>query len=84
MKATRRHIVGWGSTALLLQAPQLVFGAEIVAVRVWPAAEYTRVTIESDAALVWRYEIAACRGDLGLAQRDDTGVGDLEAGDQAQ
>jgi N-acetylmuramoyl-L-alanine amidase len=30
---------------------ELAFGASIVAVRVWPAADYTRVTIESDAAL---------------------------------
>jgi N-acetylmuramoyl-L-alanine amidase len=44
-----------GSVVLLLQAPQLAFGAEIVAVRVWPAAEYTRVTIESDVALVARH-----------------------------
>jgi N-acetylmuramoyl-L-alanine amidase len=57
MKATRRRFAGWGSTVLLLQAPQLVFGAEIVAVRVWPAAEYTRVTIESDTALVARHSL---------------------------
>lgn len=44
-----------GSMVLLLQAPQLAWGAGIVAVRVWPAAEYTRVTIESDAALVARH-----------------------------
>lgn len=47
----------FGSLALLLQAPQLAFGAEIVAVRVWPAADYTRVTIESDAALVARHTL---------------------------
>ena len=46
-----------GSVALLLQAPQIAFGAEIVAVRVWPAADYTRVTIESDAALVARHTL---------------------------
>ena len=46
-----------GSLALLLQAPQLAFGAEIVAVRVWPAADYTRVTIESDTALVARHTL---------------------------
>ena len=40
-----------GGLVLLLQAPRLAFGAEIVAVRVWPAADYTRVTIESDSAL---------------------------------
>jgi N-acetylmuramoyl-L-alanine amidase len=41
--------------ALLLTAPQLARGAQIVAVRVWPADEYTRVTIESDAALTMRH-----------------------------
>ena len=40
-----------GSLALLLLAPQIARGATIVAVRVWPADEYTRVTIESDASL---------------------------------
>ena len=53
-RAALRHL---GSLALLLQAPHLAFGAEIVAVRVWPAADYTRVTIESDAALVARHTL---------------------------
>ena len=54
----RRQAVGQiGSLALLLQVPQLAYGAEIVAVRVWPAADYTRVTIESDAALVARHTL---------------------------
>ena len=44
-----------GTLALLLQGPQLAFGASIVGVRVWPAADYTRVTIESDEALVARH-----------------------------
>ena len=47
-----------GSLALLLQTPRLAFGAGIVAVRVWPAADYTRVTIESDSALVARHSLA--------------------------
>jgi N-acetylmuramoyl-L-alanine amidase len=34
---------------------ELAFGAGIVAVRVWPAADYTRVTIEADAALNARH-----------------------------
>ncbi|MES2957455.1 MAG: N-acetylmuramoyl-L-alanine amidase [Pseudomonadota bacterium] len=46
-----------GGVVLLLQAPGLAFGAEIVAVRVWPAADYTRVTIESDVALVARHTL---------------------------
>jgi N-acetylmuramoyl-L-alanine amidase len=38
-------------TALLLGAPELAWSAGILAVRVWPAADYTRVTIESDVPL---------------------------------
>ncbi|MEO5735395.1 MAG: N-acetylmuramoyl-L-alanine amidase [Rubrivivax sp.] len=40
-----------GSLVLLLTGPQIARGATIVAVRVWPAPEYTRVTIESDTVL---------------------------------
>ncbi|MCY0857888.1 N-acetylmuramoyl-L-alanine amidase [Cupriavidus sp. D39] len=40
-----------GSVVLTLAGPQIAFGAGIVAVRVWPAEEYTRVTIESDEPL---------------------------------
>jgi N-acetylmuramoyl-L-alanine amidase len=47
----RRALQAGGSLVLLLTAPQLAFGAAIVAVRVWPARDYTRVTIESDQPL---------------------------------
>ncbi len=47
----RRTLLQTGSLVLLLGARQLAQGAGIVAVRVWPAADYTRVTIESDASL---------------------------------
>ena len=40
-----------GSLVLLLGARDLAFGAGIVGVRVWPASDYTRVTIESDTVL---------------------------------
>ena len=40
-----------GALCLGLGGRELAFGAGIVAVRVWPAADYTRVTIESDAPL---------------------------------
>jgi N-acetylmuramoyl-L-alanine amidase len=40
-----------GALVLLLGARDLAFGAGIVGVRVWPAADYTRVTIESDTVL---------------------------------
>ena len=52
---TRRKALGY--TALLLTAPRLAAaatnppGPTIVAVRVWPARDYTRVTIESDQPL---------------------------------
>jgi N-acetylmuramoyl-L-alanine amidase len=44
-----------GALALLLGAGDLAHGATILAVRVWPAADYTRVTIESDQALAARH-----------------------------
>ena len=43
-----------GALVLGLGASRWVFGAAIVAVRVWPASDYSRVTIESDQALVAR------------------------------
>lgn len=49
---TRRSaLVRGGTLALLLTAPHIVRGAGIIAVRVWPAEDYTRVTIESDTPL---------------------------------
>ena len=57
MNRTRRAALKVGSLVLLLEAPRLAYGAEIVAVRVWPAADYTRVTIESDAALAARHSL---------------------------
>ncbi len=47
-----------GLLVLSLGAAELARGATIVAVRVWPAADYTRVTIESDSALSARHFIA--------------------------
>jgi len=47
----RRRLLQGGSMALLLGGADLAWGASILAVRVWPAAAYTRVTIESDTAL---------------------------------
>ena len=55
----RAALRSMGALALGLTATELVFGASIVAVRVWPAADYTRVTIESDAALTARHFLAA-------------------------
>jgi N-acetylmuramoyl-L-alanine amidase len=47
----RRALLQSGSLVLLLGTRHLAFGATILAVRVWPAPDYSRVTIESDGAL---------------------------------
>ncbi|QEA13757.1 N-acetylmuramoyl-L-alanine amidase [Comamonas flocculans] len=47
----RRTIVQAGTLALLLGRQHLARGASIVAVRIWPAQDYSRVTIESDQPL---------------------------------
>jgi N-acetylmuramoyl-L-alanine amidase len=56
-RALLLHALHAGPVVLLLAAPQLVRGAGIVAVRLWPAREYTRVTIESDRALAARHSL---------------------------
>ena len=53
-----RRRTSLGLLALLLKAPDTLAArsqANIVAVRVWPAADYTRVTIESDQPLAARH-----------------------------
>jgi N-acetylmuramoyl-L-alanine amidase len=47
----RRQLLQASGVVLLLGSAQLAWGASILAVRVWPAVEYTRVTIESDTLL---------------------------------
>jgi N-acetylmuramoyl-L-alanine amidase len=54
----RQALRAMGALALGLGARELAFGAAIVAVRVWPAEEYTRVTIESDAPLSEKHFLA--------------------------
>ena len=55
---TRRQALrSMGALALLLGTRELAFGASIVAVRVWPAADYTRVTIESDTPLAAKHSL---------------------------
>ena len=53
--ARRAAIARMGGLVLLLTQAQIARGALIVGVRVWPAREYTRVTIESDSALNARH-----------------------------
>jgi len=55
----RAALRSMGALVLLLGQRELAFGASIVAVRVWPAADYTRVTIESDAALSAKHFMAS-------------------------
>jgi N-acetylmuramoyl-L-alanine amidase len=47
-----------GALVLTLGARELAHGASIVAVRVWPAADYTRITIESDSVLAQNHFMA--------------------------
>jgi len=51
---SRRTWLRQGSVVLLLGACDIARGASILAVRVWPAKDYTRLTIESDTALKTR------------------------------
>ncbi|WP_028231444.1 N-acetylmuramoyl-L-alanine amidase [Paraburkholderia mimosarum] len=49
----RRQILKAGASTLVLglAAPRLAWAASVIGVRVWPARDYTRVTIESDQPL---------------------------------
>jgi N-acetylmuramoyl-L-alanine amidase len=58
MTPERRRVLQ-GSLVLLLAAPQIVRGAGLIAVRVWPADEYTRVTLESDTGLSAGHQVLA-------------------------
>jgi N-acetylmuramoyl-L-alanine amidase len=62
----RRHLLaqGWqaclsgsavGGLVLTLGPAELAWGAQLLAVRVWPAKDYTRVTLESDTELVAKH-----------------------------
>ncbi len=54
---SRRALLKAGSLVLLLGAQEIARGASIVAVRVWPATDYTRVTIESDSPLQTQQQV---------------------------
>ena len=58
-KVTRRQLLQSGSLVLLLGVRQIARGAEILAVRVWPAQDYTRLTIESDSEIKARQFLIA-------------------------
>ncbi len=48
---SRRNALQFGSVVLLLGTQHIARGATIVAVRVWPSRDYTRLTIESDVEI---------------------------------
>ncbi|MDH6185765.1 N-acetylmuramoyl-L-alanine amidase [Polaromonas sp. CG_23.6] len=48
---SRRHALQMGGIVLLLGTQHIARGASIVAVRVWPSKDYTRLTIESDTEI---------------------------------
>jgi len=50
-RSRRQALRQMGTLVLTLGAAEIAWGASIVAVRVWPADEYSRVTIESDQPL---------------------------------
>jgi N-acetylmuramoyl-L-alanine amidase len=51
-RMSRRDSIQFGSLILLAVGTDIAWGATILGVRVWPAQDYTRVTIESDGKLV--------------------------------
>ncbi len=51
MQTDRRRALQWGALVLTLGVGELARGANLVAVRVWPAPDYSRVTLESDVPL---------------------------------
>lgn len=57
MNLERRRLMQAAAGSLLLSlAPvDIAWGAKMIAVRMWPAEEYTRVTLESDAPLKYRH-----------------------------
>jgi N-acetylmuramoyl-L-alanine amidase len=59
-RLTRRAVLKAGGTLLLsVLAPLPARAAQILGVRVWPAADYTRVTLENDSELKATHFIAA-------------------------
>ncbi|MEY4731997.1 MAG: N-acetylmuramoyl-L-alanine amidase AmiC precursor [Pseudomonadota bacterium] len=59
MRADRRRLVKAGFLVLTLGASHMVRGATMMAVRIWPAADYSRVTLESDQPLKTRQTFIA-------------------------
>jgi N-acetylmuramoyl-L-alanine amidase len=51
MRSDRRRLLKAGFLVLSLGSAQLARGSNMMAVRIWPAPDYSRVTLESDAPL---------------------------------
>ena len=51
----RRLIQTAGALVFVLNSQQIAHGATLVGVRVWPAADYTRLTLEHDAPLSFNW-----------------------------
>src|ERR1700761_3853924 len=63
----RRQILCAGASTLVLGlvAPRLAHASSVLGVRVWPARDYTRVTIESDQPLQNAQQLLQGPGRLG-------------------
>jgi N-acetylmuramoyl-L-alanine amidase len=57
VNSRRAALQRMGALVLCFGAMQRAWGAAIVGVRVWPAEDYTRVTLESDQALNARHQL---------------------------
>jgi len=53
----RRFLVQSSILVLLLSTPMLARGATLMSIRVWPAPEYTRLTLESDSPLSATHQV---------------------------
>ena len=67
----RRTFLETGAVVLTLGVSPVARGANIITVRIWPAPEYSRVTIESDSALSTTHSFVANPPRLAV---DITGV----------
>ncbi len=59
LRPRRAALQRLGALVLSFAAVQRAWGASIVGVRVWPAEDYTRVTLESDQTLSARHQLLA-------------------------
>ena len=50
-RLARRRLLQWACLIVASGLPRLARAAEVIAVRLWPAQDYTRITLESDGAL---------------------------------